>query len=470
MKKKWLALALAVVMVLGSLTACGTESGKENDSNNGTASNNNASNTESVEKVADGGGKVLNIYVWNDEFQTRVKEYYPGYDQKTDMIGDVKVNWIMNANEDNVYQNKLDAALKKQDSASADDKVDMFLIEADYAEKYTKTDYTLDVRSLGITDADTGDQYQYTKDAVSDDNGVVKALSWQACPGGYIYRRSIAKDVLGTDDPEEVQKAVADWETFEETAAKAKEKGYYMLSGYDDAYRVFSNNVSAKWVTEDKKIVMDDNIKAWIDQTKKFTDEGYNEKSTLWDKTWVAGMGKKGKVMGYFMPSWGISFTMAENSMDDKKGKQEKGNGAYGDYGLVVGPQSFNWGGTWLCACKGTDNADLVSKIMKTMTCDKEVLTKICEDKQDFINNKSANADMIKDNVKSSFLGGQCMVKILAEAADKIDMSKISSYDQGLNEELRAAMKDYFAGTVDYDTALANFYKKAETKYSALSH
>ena len=28
-------------------------------------------------------GKVLNIYVWNEEFQTRVKKYYPGYKPMT---------------------------------------------------------------------------------------------------------------------------------------------------------------------------------------------------------------------------------------------------------------------------------------------------------------------------------------------------------------------------------------------------
>ena len=34
--------------------------------------------------------------------------------------------------------------------------------------------------------------------------GVVKGVSFQCCPSALIYRRSIAKDVLGTDDPAEV--------------------------------------------------------------------------------------------------------------------------------------------------------------------------------------------------------------------------------------------------------------------------
>ena len=47
--------------------------------------------------------------------------------------------------------------------------------------------------------------YKYTKDIMTDSNGVLKGVSWQACPGGLIYSRSIAKDVLGTDDPAKVQ-------------------------------------------------------------------------------------------------------------------------------------------------------------------------------------------------------------------------------------------------------------------------
>ena len=46
-----------------------------------------------------------------------------------------------------------------------------------------------------------------------------------------------------------------------------------MLSGYDDAYRVFSNNVSAPWVDSNNKIVIDNNIMKWVDQTKLFTEK-----------------------------------------------------------------------------------------------------------------------------------------------------------------------------------------------------
>ena len=93
-----------------------------------------------------------------------------------------------------------------------------------------------------MTSADVANQYKYTKDIMTDSKGVLKGVSWQACPGGFIYRRSIAKAVLGTDDPAKVQEALSSWDKFDAVAAQAKAKGYFMLSGFDDAFRVFSDN------------------------------------------------------------------------------------------------------------------------------------------------------------------------------------------------------------------------------------
>jgi hypothetical protein len=39
-----------------------------------------------------------------------------------------------------------------------------------------------------------------------------------------------------------------------------------------------------------------------------------------------------------------------------------------GGWGAAQGPQGFFWGGTWICAAQGTDNANLVKDIMLKMT------------------------------------------------------------------------------------------------------
>ena len=454
MKRRFSSLLLVVMMVVMTVTGCGKSDG-------GNAA---------VEKDPDKQGKVLNIYCWNTEFQDRF-EYFK---KSGKLPSDVKVNFVITPNENNAYQNALDAALLKQNDAAADDKIDMFLIEADYALKYVDSDYTLDViNDVGLSKDDIKDQYQYTQDIVTNEKGVLKGVTWQATPGLFAYRRSIAKDVLGTDDPTKVQEALSTWDKFDKVAADASAKGYKMLSGYDDSYRVFSNNVSAPWVDSNNKIQIDANIMKWVEQTKTYTDKGYNNKSALWDTTWAADQGPKGQVFGFFYSTWGINFTLLGNALETpvkEGGKEEVGNGIYGDYAVCKGPQSYYWGGTWLCAAAGTDNANLVKDIMYTLTCDAETMTKITEDTQDYTNTVSGMNKLANSDFKSAFLGGQNHIKLFAESAAKISMKNMSAYDQGLNEEFQKAMKDYFDGNVTKDKALENFYKAATEKYPNLTY
>lgn len=430
---------------------------------NDDANTDNGTTGDETAEVTEDTGKVLNIYAWNEEFQTRFNEFYADK-----MPEGVTVNWVITANQDNAYQNKLDDTLLKQDSLPDDEKIDIFLVEADYALKYVDTDYTEDLSSIGITDEDVADQYQYTKDIVTDADGVLKGVSWQATPAGYIYRRSIMKDVIGSDDPADVQEAISTWDKFDDVAAQAKEKGYFMLSGFDDAYRVFSNNVENPWVVDDK-IVVDPAIQQWIDQTKEYTDKGYNNKANLWSDESFAQATTEGKVCGYFGPGWFFDFVLMPATLDDPDGAQEVGNGSYGDWGLVKGPQSFFWGGTWLCAAAGTDNEALVADVMKTLTCDKDTLVAITDKFGDFTNNEKAMSEVAASDYSSAFLGGQNHISVLEEAANGIDMSTTSPYDQGLNESFQSAFMDYFNGNVDEATAYDNFYKAAIEKYPNLS-
>ena len=79
-----------------------------------------------------------------------------------------------------------------------------------------------------------------------------------------------------------------------------------------------------------------------VDQTKEYTDKGYNNKSSLWDSQWAADQGPSGKVFGFFYSTWGINFTLLGNSLETpvaEGGKEEVGNGIYGDYAVCEGPQ-----------------------------------------------------------------------------------------------------------------------------------
>ena len=180
MKKKIVSALLCATMLTGMLAGCG------NTDTNGTNGTQQAAtgNTEKVSTSDD--GKVLNIYCWNEEFKSRITDHYPDYkkvDATHGKIGDVEVVWNITPSDDNAYQNNLDTTLLNQNDAQADDKIDLFLVEADNALKYVDTDYTMPIKDLGITDEDLSKQYQYTKDIVTDSNGTLKGVSVAGLPG-----------------------------------------------------------------------------------------------------------------------------------------------------------------------------------------------------------------------------------------------------------------------------------------------
>lgn len=488
--KRLLAGTLAVCMAgsMALMTSCGdsdddsgTASGSAGSTNSGSSDNGDGDservNTAELHgtESSDESKNTLTIYCWNTEFKERLDAFYPSYGSydvttstytnddgeevvQVDTIDGVTINWVQIENEGNAYQTTLDEALSSQQEST--EKVDMFLAEADYALKYVNGDVALSIQDIGITDDDLANQYQYTIDVATDTTtGEVKGVSWQATPGLFLYNTVYAEQVLGTSDPDEVQEYVKDWDTFAETAELFKAEGIAMLSGYDDAYRVFGANISAPNVDSDGVVQFDQAILDWINQTKTFTDSGYNHKTSLWGDDWAADQLIDGETFGFFYSTWGIDFTLSGYTGED----------GYGKWRACEGPEGWYWGGTWILGAIDSDNTDIVADIMKTLTCNTECMKDICQTATDYVNNKAAIEELISEGYTSDFLGGQDYLTLLSASADKIDLSgKLSAYDQGYIEQLQAAMKSYYDGSSTAEEAVEAFKTGLTALYSNL--
>ena len=444
--KKALSLILALTMVL-ALCACGQSAPAATEAPATTAAAAPAATEAPATEATASEGKVFNIYAWNEEFKGFFEKYYT-------VPEGVTVNWIITPSDGGAYQEKLDQALQAQATASNDDKIDLFLAEADYIQKYTDSDYTQDVKPLGVTDFSNA--YAYTVQTASDANGTVKGVSFQCCPAALIYRRSIAKDVLGTDDPAEVQAALSDWSKFNDVAAQAKAKGYYMTASESATYRVFSNNVASPWVDENNNLQIDDAIKTWMTQAKEFSDKGYTQTCDIWSDECTAQMFKDGKTMCYFGPAWYYNFSMG-NAQDPEKG-------CPGDWAICEGPQAHFWGGTWLLAATGSDNPTMLADVMNTFINDEEVCTNLVKNEMQFSNNQKVNAACAADG-GNEFLGGQNDTAVFVELAKNIKFENKTIYDQLLTEGLQGYWREYCDGEVTEDQAMANYYKYINEKY-----
>ncbi len=442
MKKRTVSILLAAAVATGSLTGCGGSSA-------GKTENANAEE-----------GKVINIYSWNNEFRERVEAVYPEVAETskdgtvTKLKDGTEIHWIVNPNQDGVYQQKLDEALLKQADAAADDKVDIFLSETDYVNKYTdaEADVAMPLSDLGINpDTDLADQYAFTKVTASDTNGVQRGSTWQCCPGLLVYRRDIAKEVFGTDDPEVVGEKVKDWDTIKATAKELSDKGYFTFASYADTFRLYGNSISNPWVKPGENVIcVDQKIMDWVADSKEWLDAGYLDKTIKgqWNADWNQAMGSASNVFAFLFPAWGIDFTLKPNW-----------DGEEGMWAVTNPPQEYNWGGSYVHACTGTDNPQHVKDIILSVTADKDNLLKISKDFSDFTNAQSSMRQAAQDDktFSSDFLGGQNAFQYFSPVAENIVMAPLSAYDQGCVELIQNAFSDYLQGQVDFEKAKSNF-------------
>ena len=434
--KKLFALLLAVVMI-GSVAIASAEEAFK------------------VDFDVPATGKTFTIYAWNDEFLGMLKNYYiPATGGTVEEDGTVtfangdKLEFVINPNDDGVYQAKLDQALANGEA------IDMFLMEADYALKYVDSEYTRPIESVGITAEEMAGQYEYTIQVATDSNGVVKGSSWQATPGLFMYRASLAEKYLGVTSPEEMQEKVKDWDSWLQTAREVNEKSEgatKLIPSNGDVWQVVRTVRQSPWVDDELNLVIDDQVKWYFDFAKTLREENLTANANPWSVPWNACMGDD-SVMGLFFSTWGIQWTMVGNSKGTKPGE-----GTYGDWRAVKGPQPYYWGGTWLAVCSTCDNDPLAADIIRFFTINEDSMKYYCLGSKDYVNNDAAVKSIIDDGFSFDFLGGQDHYSLFREVLPLIDVSTMSAYDQNINTAMDQQVNAYATGEKDLDTALADF-------------
>lgn len=477
--RKTIAYLLTVFVLTGLMAGCGADREEKSAPEEQSAeavSGSTAADTGDTHETAEPEpeGAVLHIYCIGEDFKSRVQDFYPDYEITGDdsgKIGTSRVQWHV-YDDDEEYREVLDEKLE-DGSLPPEEKVDLYVVKEEYLRDYVESGYALDVMAdVGFTAEELADQFPYTQQIAMDRDGKLRALSWQATPGVFAYRRSIAMEVLGTDDPEAVQEAVSDWDRFAETAERMKEEGYYMLSAYGDAYQVYSDNVSSPWVS-DGVLNIDPHLEEWAVQTREFAENGYIHGTEQWSDEWRADHTGDGEVFGFFYSSWGIHYTLQDKaegmSNSDEEDEDTDVTSASGDYAVCRGPEPSHFGGQWIAAAPGSDAPELVKSIMQTMTCDRNVLMKITSDIREFTNTVSGMKELAESDYQADVLGGQNPIPVYVEAAQALNQRYVTPYDDDLDLGFQVTMQYYFEGRVSETDALETFRKAALSRYEELT-
>ena len=420
-------------------------------------------------------GKVtINLYAFTNEVPGMVEKYVKA--KYADRVT-LKVNITATTNGE--YQPVLDAAM-------ANGMVDMFAAESAFVQKYTKgsaSDNSAAYKDLGIKvdklikEAGIAD---YTVDIGKNAKGQVVGLGYQATGGCFIYNRTVAKTVFGSDDPKAVSAAIGggsqSWTKFWDAAAKCADKGVAIISGDGDIWHAIENSSAKGWINEDGELYIDPAREAFLDVSKKLWDNGYSNKTQDWTEAWYADMREEGEkpVLGFFGPAWLINYVMAGNS-----GGTKKGEGTYGDWGVTDSPVGFFWGGTWVLAtktaAKDKEKKAIIADIIQWITLDSSntgLLYSWANGTYCYTYNKgndptvntkdavSSSVVMAKSDGKLDFLGGQNMFDYFVPAGKYASGKNLTEYDETINSYWRDQVRAYAAGNKSKADAIKDFKKK----------
>lgn len=443
--KKLISLMLVLLMVL-ALVACGSSETPKSDSSTPGGSSTPAS----------GSGKktVLNVWSFTDEVPKMVEKYL---ELNPDFAEKYEIKTTIIATTDGAYQPALDQAL----ASGGADAPDIFAAEAAFVLKYTQGDaakFSAPYKDLGI---DVTNQIkeaqiaQYTVDIGTNPSGDVVGLGYQATGGAFIYRRSIAKDVWGTDEPAEITKKIGPgWDKFFEAAEQLKAKGYGIVSGDGDPWHAVENSSDKSWVV-DGKLTVDPKREAFLDLSKRLKDNDYHNDTQDWQDAWFADMKDAGakKVLGYFGPAWMINYVIAGNSGD-----------TFGDWGVCEAPVGFFWGGTWVLGAQSSQNKEAVGKIIEWITLDTSEQGLQYMWANGTLNGPGGTKDtvasgkvMSMSNGELEFLAGQNMFDIFIPANQFANGKNLTQYDETINRFWRDQVRAYTAGEKSREAALKDF-------------
>ena len=458
--------AVSALAILASFTACGKDN---NESTSNETKTTTAKSGETTTAVSESGEKeVINLWTFTDEVPKMVEKFMA---MNPDFAAKYEVKPTIIPTTDGNYQPALDKALQ----GGGKDAPDFYCAESAFVLKYTQGDmssYAAPYKDLGIdVDAEISDsQIAPYSVEIGTNNGNVVGLGYQATGGAFIYRRSLAKDAFGTDDPDAVADKIGggsgNWDKFFEAAETLKGKGYAIISGDGDLWHAVENSSEKGWIV-DGKLHIDEKRENFLDLSKKLKDNDYHNDTQDWQEPWKADMRDEGtkKVFGFFGPAWLINYTLAENSGSfDEDGNLVDGQGTYGDWAVCKPPVGFFWGGTWLIANKDSSKKEAVGKIIEWITLDSSDTGLQYMWANGTLNGEGGTKDTVASNTvmaKSdgtlAFLGGQNMFDVFVPANEYANGKNLTQYDETINGWWRDQVRQYTSGSKSRDQAIADF-------------
>lgn len=457
--KKAMALLLAGLMAV-SLTACGS---KENP---GTSGGSETNTEDTNTNVAGNENAEKKLVIW-----TLSNDLAQFADHYCELNQDVQIESVVIAPAD--YLTKVQSAMrgkqKEPDIIVGEPQMLETMYEAGYFEDLNQAPYNAQEYEGQIVD--------YVWQLGQDADGIQRSISYQITPAGVYYRRDIAKEVFGTDDPVEIGKLFASYDTIRETGKTLLDAGYRIFAS-EGEMNYFAGD--SAWVV-DGKLNVDQDRYDYLDLCVDLYQAGMTAYVDSWSTTWYNAMageipvidagtnvwddaavqeaaqasGQTTEVFAYGLPSWGV-LTLRDNCGD-----------LSGQWGVCSGPSYGFGGGTFIGISALSERKELAWDFVKFCTLNEDTLNWWIEVSQGDVVSNVAVLEQHK-NDENPVYGGEKLYEFFLEQAKGIDVSRITKYDEQLKKAWGDAITAIKTGEKSREDAISNFYDEVEATYPEL--
>ena len=463
--KKALLLIAIVVLTVFAFSAC--RSG-ESESVSGSQGGGGqpAGDTAAIPE----GGFTGNLRVWSftDEAE-RQATVFQG------MHPNLNVEFSMVGMTDGAYTDWLLSAL----AAGGANAPDVFYLEASIARLFVEGPFVQNLNALVPLAHEIG-TYQFTMDVGTHD-GEVRAFSWQATPGVMYYRRSLAREYFGTDDPVELQRYFSDIDTALDSARRIRDMSggtSFFISSANEFNNAFLSARTQPWVVNNT-LTIDPVMKDFMSFSRMLRDEGLEAQVGTWGEGWFASMtdnlrdaaGNQNNVFAYLLPTWGLTHVIqgAAAGVTD------------GDWGIIPGPLPYSGGGTWIAVNRNSQNLEAAMEFIRSTVLneyflegwalgrfdndylraiDPSIPAGVAQPGGDFVSSARVVENitpMFDTGPTADFLSGQNAYAAFGLVAPNVNLSLIQGTDHAIYEAFNAARSLYVDGQVDFDGAWDSF-------------
>ena len=466
--KKALSAMLAGVMVL-SLAACGNTQTSEAPAGEAAPAA-AAEATSDAGAAGDAAALDEKLVVWT--LANDLIDFGDRFQEKTG----VQVETVVIEPAD--YPTKVQTAL-----LAGEKEPDIIVGEPQMLEDFYDAGFFANLDDFGAKDFE-GQIVDYVWKVGQDADGIQRAISYQITPAGIYYRRDIAQEVFGTEDPNEIGKLFKDYPTILDTAKTLKDKGYRIFAS-DAEVNYFSGD--SAWVIDDK-LNVDAAREAYMDLSVQLYQQDLTAYASQWATPWYQAMAgevplltaetqwgtddmniwdadsfnaategmETTQVFAFGLPSWGV-LTMRDNVKETA-----------GKWGVCAGPAYGFGGGTFIGISSQSERQATAWEFVKFCTLNEDTANWWIEYSQGDTVSLIPVLEAHKDDANEVY-GGQNLYSFWLEQAKGIDYSKVTRYDKGIGDAWGAAISAIKTGEKTKEDAIADFYDTVEATYPEIT-